>query len=114
MFVVKRSIHNPIFVPNKDHYWEAFATFNMSVIKVGSTFFGIYRAISTVDRLRTPDRLSTIGIGESKDGRHFEKCVPFITPVADWEMYGCEDPRVTFFEGQYYIFYTALSKYPFP
>ncbi|KKQ01825.1 MAG: hypothetical protein US12_C0040G0006 [Parcubacteria group bacterium GW2011_GWA2_36_24] len=41
MFVVKRSHHNPILVPDKDHYWEAFATFNMSVIKKGRILYGV-------------------------------------------------------------------------
>ncbi|MEI6280586.1 MAG: hypothetical protein WCP17_01120 [bacterium] len=113
MYVVKRSHHNPIVTPNLDNYWEAFATFNMSVIKKGKTFFGAYRAIGAPDVLLEQHQISTIGIGESKDGRHFEKRAPFITPKEEWEKYGCEDPRITFFEGQYYIFYTALSKYPF-
>ncbi len=113
MFVVKRSHHNPILTPDKDHYWEAFATFNMSVVKKGKTFYGVYRAIGAYDSLRTPAQFSIIGIGKSKDGRHFEERVPFIIPIEEWEKFGCEDPRVTYFEGQYYIFYTALSKYPF-
>ena len=113
MYVVKRSHHNPIFVPYKDHYWEDFATFNMSVIKKGKTFYGVYRAIGAPDMLRTPQQISIIGLGTSKDKTHFEKCVPFITPEEEWEKYGCEDPRITFFEGNYYIFYTALSRYPF-
>src|SRR5680860_224866 len=113
MFVVKRSHHNPIFIPDKDHYWEAFATFNRSVIKKGDMFYGVYRAISAIDRLRTPQQISTIGIGKSKDGVHFEERIPFIMPSEEWEKYGCEDPRVTFFEDNYYIFYTALSVYPF-
>ncbi|MFA6076608.1 MAG: hypothetical protein WC735_00865 [Candidatus Paceibacterota bacterium] len=113
MFVVKRYHHNPILVPDKDHYWEAFATFNMSVIKAGKTFYGVYRAISAVDRMRTPERISIIGIGKSKDALNFDERTPFIVPTEDWEKYGCEDPRVTYFEGNYYVFYTALSKYPF-
>src|SRR3989344_4800164 len=113
MFVVKRSNHNPILTPDKDHYWEAFAAFNMSVIKAGRVFYGIYRAISAIDKLRAPERVSVIGIGESKDGTHFDKRTPFIAPISEWEKYGCEDPRVTFFEGNYYIFYTALSRHPF-
>ncbi len=113
MFVVKRSHHNPILEPNKDHYWEAFATFNMSVVKKGNTFYGVYRAISSKDILRSPEQISVIGIGESKDGTHFENRRQFITPVEGWEKFGCEDPRITFFEGRYYIFYTALSGYPF-
>ncbi|MES3032128.1 MAG: hypothetical protein V4699_02720 [Patescibacteria group bacterium] len=113
MFVTKRSHHNPILVPDKDHYWEAFASFNMSVVKVGRMFYGVYRAISAPDRLRTPAQVSVIGIGKSKDGRDFVEREPFIIPSEEWEKFGCEDPRVTFFEGNYYIFYTALSKYPF-
>jgi|SRR3989344_5476337 len=113
MFVVKRSHHNPILVPDKNHYWEAFASFNMSVIKKEKMFYGVYRAISAIDRLRTPQQVSIIGIGKSKDGTHFEERIPFITPKEEWEKYGCEDPRITYFEGNYYIFYTALSRYPF-
>ena len=113
MFVVRRSHHNPILVPDKDHYWEAYACFNMSVVKVGRMFYGVYRAVSVADRLRTPQQISTIGIGRSKDGRHFADRMPFIVPEEEWEKYGCEDPRVTYFEGNYYVFYTALSYYPF-
>ncbi|HBB49645.1 TPA: hypothetical protein DEQ22_01400 [Candidatus Nomurabacteria bacterium] len=113
MYVVKRSHHNPILVPNKDHYWEAFATYNMSVIRKGKTFYGVYRAIGASDVLRKPERISIIGIGEGKDGRHFDERQPFIVPEEEWEKYGCEDPRLTYFEGNYYTFYTALSKYPF-
>src|SRR3989338_9935567 len=113
MFVVKRSHHNPIIVLDKNHYWEAFASFNMSVVKKGAMFYGVYRAISAPDRLLAPDQVSIIGIGQSKDGRHFSERESFITPTEEWEKYGCEDPRITFFEGNYYIFYTALSKFPF-
>src|SRR3989344_6187152 len=113
MYVVKRSPYNPVLVPDKDHYWEAFASFNMSVIKKGKMFFGVFRAISAPDKLRTPGQVSIIGIGASKDGMHFEERMPLITPLEEWEKYGCEDPRVTYFEGNYYIFYTALSRFPF-
>jgi len=113
MYVVKRSHHNPILTPYRDHNWEVFAAFNMSVIKKGKTYYGVYRAIGGEDKLRTPERISVIGLGKSIDKTHFEKSVPFIVPILGWEKYGCEDPRITFFEGNYYIFYTALSHYPF-
>jgi len=113
MFVVKRSGDNPIFIPNRDHYWEEFAAFNMCPIKKGKTIHGLYRAISAFDHIRDPHQMSVIGIAKSKDGTHFEKGEQFITPEFEWEQYGCEDPRVTYFEGKYYVFYTALSKYPF-
>jgi len=113
MFIARRSHHNPVLVPDKNHYWEGFAVFNMSVIKVGRILHGVFRAVSVVDSLRTPKQLSTIGIAKSKDGTHFDSRTPFIEPEEEWEKFGCEDPRVTYFEGSYYIFYTALSKYPF-
>ena len=113
MYVTKRSIHNPILIPNRDHYWEEFATFNMCTIKQGKTIHGLYRAISAVDRLNPQSQTSIIGISKSKDGINFEERTPFIIPQEEWDLHGCEDPRVTFFEGKYYIFYTALSRYPF-
>jgi beta-1,2-mannobiose phosphorylase / 1,2-beta-oligomannan phosphorylase len=113
MFVIKQTPDNPILVPTRDHHWEASATFNMSPVKHGRHVHGLYRAISSKDPLRTPDQISTIGIAKSLDGLHFKERKSFIVPEEEWEKFGCEDPRVTFFEGRYYIFYTALSVYPF-
>ncbi len=112
MFVVKRSDENPLLIPNRDHYWEEFAAFNLCPIKKGKTIYGLYRAISAVDKMKDPHQVSVIGIGKSKDGIHFTDRNHFILPKEEWDQYGCEDPRVTLFEGVYYIFYTALSKYP--
>jgi predicted GH43/DUF377 family glycosyl hydrolase len=57
--------------------------------------------------------VSVIGHTVSKDGVHFSDRKPFIVPEYDFEKYGCEDPRVTKLGTKYYIFYTALSNYPF-
>jgi predicted GH43/DUF377 family glycosyl hydrolase len=113
MFVVKRSEHNPIMTPNRNHYWEEFAVFNLCPVKQGRITYGLFRAISGVDKLRDPHQVSVIGIAKSKDGEHFKDHEQFIVPKEEWEQFGCEDPRVTYFEGNFYIFYTALSKYPF-
>lgn len=113
MYVAKRSIHNPILEPNRSHPWEAFATFNLCPIKHGRSYHGVYRAISNTDKLSVPERLSVVGVADSKDCIHFTDNRPLITPVEPWEKFGCEDPRVTTFEGENYIFYTALSQYPF-
>lgn len=113
MYVVKKSTDNPILIPNRDHYWEEFAAFNMCPIKVGKITYGLYRAISAVDEISNQQQVSVIGIGKSSDGIHFKDRVTFIEPQEKWDINGCEDPRVTFFEGKYYIFYTALSRYPF-
>lgn len=112
MFVVKRLEGNPILIPNRDHYWEEFASFNMCPIRKGKTIYGLYRAISAVDKMREPHQTSVIGIGKSKDGIHFTDRMQFIAPEKEWDQYGCEDPRVTYFEGNFYTFYTGISKYP--
>lgn len=114
MFVFKRSHHNPILVPTKEHLWESLATFNWCPVKDGRTVHAVYRAEGTPE-LVVPGiaTLSTIGYAKSLDGFHFKDRRPFIRPQFDWEKFGCEDPRVTKLDGKYYIFYTALSTYPF-
>jgi predicted GH43/DUF377 family glycosyl hydrolase len=120
MFVVKRSHHNPLFIPLKDNLWESVAAFNWCPIRRGSgknsLIHCVYRAMGTPDSIspgQGPSVISTVGHTTSKDGFHFENRRQLIKPDFDWEKYGCEDPRVTFFEGKYYIFYTALSTFPF-
>ena len=113
MFTVTRSKHNPVLIPSPERYWGAFAAFNPSPIKKGRTIYALYRAISLPDVLETPNQRSVIGIAKSTDEKHFTDHMPFIVPKDEWEKFGCEDPRVTYFEGAYYTFYTALSNYPF-
>lgn len=115
MFTVRRDITNPFVRPDATTPWEAVAAFNPSPVTVGDTNYVVYRAASAQDLYHgIPNlELSTIAIatdagdGTSTDHRQL------ITPEYDWERYGCEDPRVTYFEGTYYIFYTALSEFPF-
>ena len=109
----KRSKENPLFYPNKNNSWEAEAAFNGSVVKIGQNYSMLYRALS-LDHLYQSKRLklSTIGICQSGDGLHFRKRRQFITTDKPWDKYGCEDPRITYFEGKYFIFYTALSAFP--
>ncbi len=115
MFIVKRSKHNPILSPRKEHAWESFETFNGCPIKVGSKVHLLYRAQSTPQQVGHDGNfsMSTIGRAISKDGHVFSDRKPFITPEFPWERYGCEDPRVTKLGNKYYIFYTALGNFPF-
>jgi predicted GH43/DUF377 family glycosyl hydrolase len=101
---IKRSERNPILIPDPKISWEAEATFNPSVIAADKKFHMVYRATST-------DGVSSIGHAVSKDGIKFTDRNQLITPIRDWEKLGCEDPRVTEFEGKYYIFYTAVSAF---
>ncbi len=120
MYIVRRSSHNPLLSPIADREWEARATFNGCPINVAHGGKGgatvthlLYRALGRPDALMSPAGFSTIGKALSLDGKHFHDRRQFIAPEQAWEKYGCEDPRVTFFEGQYIIFYTALGGLPF-
>lgn len=113
MYVVQRSPHNPLIAPVNDKPWEARGTFNPTAVKKGNVTHLLYRSLGRPDALMTPAGISTIGKALSLDGEKFQNRRQFIIPEEPWEKYGCEDPRVTFFEGKYYIFYTALGGMPF-
>ncbi len=115
--IVERDEHNPIMSPQTEHEWEGAGAFNWTPLSpIGDKILTkvLYRAQSIshlADGIRRS--ISTIGLAESTDGRHFNKHSQLITPEYDWERYGCEDPRVTTIDGVHYVFYTALSTYPF-
>lgn len=113
---IKRSPKNPILKPNKNHAWEGEAVFNGCPVKKGGKIFLLYRGLSLPHyhaSIQGKARFSNIGIAESKNGEDFYNRRRFIFPEYPWEKFGCEDPRVTRFNNKYYIFYTALSLYPF-
>lgn len=54
--------------------------------------------------------LSHIRIARSTDGEKFVIDEhPFIFPSSRYEVYGCEDPRITLIDGDYYINYSSVS-----
>lgn len=112
---LKRSFENPVLVPESDLPWEAEGAFNGSAIREKGKTHLFYRAQSLP--LLHEDgpwlSLSSIGHAESADGIHFKKRRLAFDPEYRWERYGCEDPRVTKLDDTYYIFYTALSEFPF-
>jgi len=114
--IIKRSNDNPILKPNRNQSWEAEAVFNGCPVEKGNRIFLIYRALSLPHYHTSAQRkmmISDIGIAESTDGVHFGNRRRFILSEHSWERFGCEDPRVTKLNNKYYIFYTALSEYPF-
>lgn len=109
-----RTKKNPILSPKEESHWEARAAFNPSVIKEKNKFHLFYRALSAPENhFNVNMSLSSIGYTTSEDGIHFLDRRQLIRPEYYWETYGCEDPRATFLNNKYYIFYTALSTYPF-
>lgn len=112
MYIIRRDSHNPLIAPRHDHAWESVGTFNPSPIITTDKTHIFYRAISRPDILASPYAgVSSIGHAESFDGKHFQNKRQVVIPEHEWEKLGCEDPRVTFFEGKYYIFYTAVRSF---
>lgn len=113
--LISRSEENPILTPNKKQSWEAEAVFNGCPVEKDGKVFLLYRALSLPHYHSLAEEklmVSDIGRAESEDGINFKNRSRYIFPEHAWERYGCEDPRVTFINGKYYTFYTALSEYP--
>ena len=100
---LERHPKNPLFGPNPNHLWENKFVFNPAVVYDGEVFHMLYRA-------QGEDMVSRLGYAVSVDGvnwNRFEK--PVFSPAIQEELYGVEDPRITYLEGYYYINYTAYS-----
>ena len=113
--LVERTDRNPVLKPDAAHTWEAQGTLNGCPVRRGEGIDLLYRALSLPHHLGNNGEtasVSTIGVATSKDGLDFYERRQLIAPEEEWESSGCEDPRVTFFDGRYYIFYTAIAKHP--
>ncbi|HWY79191.1 MAG TPA: hypothetical protein VNW29_02430 [Candidatus Sulfotelmatobacter sp.] len=114
MVQLQRHSENPILSPNMSHEWEHDGAFNGCVAYHDGIFHMVYRALSSDKQQNgVTMRVSTVGYATSTDGIHFSNQRLLFGPTEDWEIYGVEDPRITYFNGKFYIFYTALSVYPF-
>ncbi len=114
MALVQRFKENPLVSPDSGKKWEDYSTFNGCPFKKDGKIHLLYRAESEKKKIEGKElRVSSIGHAVSEDGIHFNKREQLIKPKKEWEKFGCEDPRITKIGDKYYIFYTALSKYPF-
>jgi len=114
MAIAKRYLNNPILLPVKHHSWEAEEVFNGCPVKDNKIIHLLYRAISNRrNNFGVEMNVSSIGYAVGSWQKPFILRRQLIKPGDDWDKYGCEDPRVTKMDGKYYIFYTALSRYPF-
>ncbi|HEX8923950.1 MAG TPA: hypothetical protein VF828_04425, partial [Patescibacteria group bacterium] len=112
MINIKSYLTNPILVPSKRNKWENKAVFNGCVVKTGRKYRLIYRALAETIINGTKLDLSTIGMATGADKHNFRHRKQLLQPEQPWEQYGLEDPRVTKFFDDYYIFYTALGGFP--
>lgn len=113
MINIIRNSKNPIFYPNPKNPWESKAAFNGSVVSQNGKYEMLYRAVSQKQFISGAElELSIIGRAESNNGLDFSEREIFTKPTEEWEKFGCEDPRVTFLDNEYFVFYTALSGFP--
>jgi predicted GH43/DUF377 family glycosyl hydrolase len=100
-----RSPNNPIIEPRPEMAWESMATFNPGAVKNGETTHILYRAVNE-------HCISSLGYAATIDGETIldRSTEPVLSPGGPWEEWGCEDPRITAFDGTYYVFYTAYSR----
>ena len=109
----KRSPENPILIPDPSLAWEAEAAFNPSVVEGrDNKIHLLFRAAGAKQSVNGMEvEISSIGHATGKNAVTFGDHNQLIVPTEPWDQYGCEDPRVTEFEGRYYIFYTAVSEF---
>ncbi len=95
-------VNNPILSQGKD--FTSKGIYNPTVIKEGRNFFMLFRA-------EAEDELTgRIGLAESSDGIQFSLYPePVIVPSADFDKFGCEDPRVVKFKDTYFLTYVGNS-----
>jgi len=96
---------NPIISPHTDQPWESRATFNPAAFNDDGTTHLLYRAVDE-------NGVSRLGYASSHDGTtvDYRSPSPILEPSAEWEQFGCEDPRITCLDHTNYITYTAYSR----
>jgi len=65
----------------------------------------LYRAVDA-------NRVSRMGYARTTNGTDitFRSSSPVLEPSAEWEEFGCEDPRITPIDGSFFVTYTAFSR----
>ena len=92
-----------IILENTNLEFENKAVLNPACIQVDDITHMYYRAVNN-------NNISSIGYCQLKDNKvikRFEK--PILFPEFDYEKKGVEDPRITYLDGVYYLFYTAYD-----
>ena len=95
---------NPILKPIPEHSWESRLVFNAASVYMDGKVHIVYRAMGN-------DNVSRLGYASSLDGYHINERLPtpIFEPIRSEEKYGCEDPRITLLDGQYFMCYTAYG-----
>ncbi len=96
---------NPIIAPRQNHEWETGGTFNPGATHSDGVIHLLYRAVDI-------NGISRLGYARTLNGTEisFRSSDPVLEPSADWDEFGCEDPRISCMDGTFYVPYTAYSK----
>ena len=102
---MRRCLDNSILRPIASNPWESRRVFNAAAIEVGKRVHMLYRAMGD-------DGISRIGYAASSDGYTIDERspTPIFEPNNNAEDYGCEDPRLIYFDNQIIMTYTALTE----
>jgi predicted GH43/DUF377 family glycosyl hydrolase len=100
---MERFKNNPILKPLVGHSWESRMVFNAGAVYEEGRVHILYRAMGD-------DGVSRLGYASSTDGYEIDERLPYpvFEPSISEEGDGCEDPRITSLDGQYFMCYTAL------
>lgn len=105
MLKLTRFNGNPILAPREDRDWETDGVFNPGAVDAGGAIHLLYRAVDA-------NRVSRLGYARTVNGTDFafRSSNPVLEPSAEWEEFGCEDPRITPIDGAFFVAYTAFSR----
>lgn len=102
--IIKRYKKNPILT-KKDVPYPVETVHNAGVIKFNGKYVMLFRSHLNTGR-------SIIGKAESPDGLKFKvSSEPFMTGQGESEEYGVEDPRIAEIDNEFFISYSAYSRF---
>lgn len=92
-----------VILEKTDLEFENKAVLNPACVQTGDITHMFYRAVNRSD-------ISSIGYCQLKDNKVVKRLKePILFPKFDYEKKGLEDPRITYLDGVYYLFYTAYD-----
>ncbi|MDD4785492.1 MAG: pesticidal protein Cry7Aa [Candidatus Shapirobacteria bacterium] len=92
-----------ILESRKGYSFEEEGVFNPACIEKDGIVHMFYRAVGK-------ENYSTVGYCQLKNNKViYRSDKPIMVPEYNYEKQGIEDPRITYLDGKYYIFYTAFD-----
>lgn len=101
--MLTKSQLNPILSAQPNLKWANKKVYNSAALIIDGSYHLFFRAIGV-------DYISRIGHAVSTDGTHFEvQDKAIFEPLEEWEVKGCEDPRITKIDDLFFMAYTAYD-----